>query len=77
MDPAVYAERRMCRAIFGLLDADHDGRITRADVEALLDGEPAQRAEQASAILASANASADAATGELFVDWAKFEALMR
>ena len=77
MNPSVYAERRMCRAIFGLLDADRDGRITRADVEALLDGEPAQRAEQASAILASANATRDAATGELFVDWAKFEALMR
>ena len=77
MDPAVYAERRMCRAIFGLLDADRDGRITTTDVEALLDGEPNQRAEQASAILASADAARDAGTGELYVDWAKFEALMR
>ena len=77
LDPSTYAQRGLVHAIFGLLDADRDGRITVADVETLLAGEPAKRAEHARTILASANPARDKATGEPFVDRASFETLMR
>ena len=53
MEPRLFCEPRLSRAAFRVLDADGDGAITQADLEAILT-DSSQRAATAQAILQSA-----------------------
>jgi len=79
MDPSIYAEQRMCRAVFRLLDADHDGQISVSDLERLLhENDATQRTQRARALLTSAGGRRGSLLGgEPSVGWERFEAMMR
>ena len=68
MEPQLFCEPRLCKAAFRVLDADADGYISLADLEAMLMEGP-RRAERAQAILASAGGDA-VASGK--IDFAGF-----
>ena len=56
MDPSTYQEPALCRAAFGIIDADKDGLITRADVECFLEDRNPRREEIAARIMREVNA---------------------
>ena len=62
MEPRVFCEPTLFKAAFRVLDADGDGWITQADIEALLHEGPL-RAETARAILRSAEPDAHGRVG--------------
>ena len=57
MEPQLFCEPRLCKAAFRVLDADDDGFITVADLEATLMEGP-KRKEHARSILESAETDA-------------------